>query len=151
MIRGLGIDLVENFRIKKIYDRYGNRFAKRILDNEAISIGRNIRVSPQKLNLVAQSIRGVEASKAIANLTFSKKRISSEVKKVLQSAIANAENNHGLDVDKLFVKEAFVGKGLVMKRMRARARGRAAKILKPFSHLSIIVHEKEDDGNGSES
>ena len=115
---------------------------KRILDNEAISIGRNIRVSPQKLNLLAQSIRGVEVSKAIANLTFSKKRISSEVKKVLQSAIANAENNHGLDVDKLFVKEAFVGKGLVMKRMRARARGRAARILKPFSHLSIIVHEK---------
>ena len=124
---------------------------KRILDNEAISIGRNIRVSPQKLNLLAQSIRGVEVSKAIANLTFSKKRISSEVKKVLQSAIANAENNHGLDVDKLFVKEAFVGKGLVMKRMRARARGRAAKILKPFSHLSIIVHEKEDDSNGSKS
>ena len=124
---------------------------KRILDNEAISIGRNIRVSPQKLNLVAQSIRGIEASKAIAYLTFSKKRISSEVKKVLQSAIANAENNHGLDVDKLFVKEAFVGKGLIMKRMRARARGRAARILKPFSHLSIIVHEKEDDGNGSES
>ena len=124
---------------------------KRILDNEAISVGRNIRVSPQKLNLVAQSIRGIEASKAISYLTFSKKRISNDVKKVLQSAIANAENNHGLDVDKLFVKEAFVGKGLVMKRMRARARGRAAKILKPFSHLSIIVHEKEDDGNGSES
>ena len=94
---------------------------KRILDNEAISIGRNIRVSPQKLNLVAQSIRGIEASKAIANLTFSKKRISSEVKKVLQSAIANAENNHGLDVDKLFVKEAFVGKGILMKRFHARS------------------------------
>ena len=84
-------------------------------------------------------------------LTFSKKRISNDVKKVLQSAIANAENNHGLDVDKLFVKEAFVGKGLVMKRLRARARGRAARILKPFSHLSIIVHEKEEDDNGSES
>ena len=125
--------------------------SKRILDNEAISIGKNIRVSPQKLNLVAQSIRGIDVSKAVANLTFSKKRISSEVKKVLQSAIANAENNHGLDVDKLFVKEAFVGKGLVMKRLRARARGRAARVLKPFSHLSIIVHEKEDDQNGSES
>ena len=124
---------------------------KRILDNEAISVGRNIRVSPQKLNLVAQSIRGIEVSKAIAYLTFSRKRISNDVKKVLQSAIANAENNHGLDVDKLFVKEAFVGKGLVMKRLRARARGRAARILKPFSHLSIIVHEKEDDKNGSES
>ena len=124
---------------------------KRILDNEAISGGRNIRASPQKLNLVAQSIRGIEASKAIAYLTFSKKRISNDVKKVLQSAIANAENNHGLDVDKLFVKEAFVGKGLVMKRLRARARGRAARILKPFSHLSIIVHEKEEVDNGSES
>ena len=124
---------------------------KRILDNEAISVGRNIRVSPQKLNLVAQSIRGIEASKAIAYLTFSKKRISNDVKKVLQSAIANAENNHGLDVDKLFVKEAFVGKGLVMKGLRARARGRAARILKPFCHLSIIVHEKEEDNNGSES
>ena len=128
-----------------------NTNPKRILDNEAISVGRNIRVSPQKLNLVAQSIRGIEVSKAIAYLTFSKKRISNDVKKVLQSAIANAENNHGLDVDKLFVKEAFVGKGLVMKRLRARARGRAARILKPFSHLSIIVHEKEEVDNGSES
>ena len=114
---------------------------KRILDNEAISVGRNIRVSPQKLNLVAQSIRGIEASKAIAYLSFSKKRISNDVKKVLQSAIANAENNHGLDVDKLFVKEAFVGKGLVMKRLRARARGRAARILKPFSKLTIVLKE----------
>ena len=124
---------------------------KRILDNEALSIGKNIRTSAQKLNLVAQSIRGVEASKALANLSFSRKRIASDVKKVLQSAIANAENNHGLDVDKLFVKEAFVGKGLVMKRLRARARGRAARVLKPFSHLTIIVYEKEDEDNGSES
>ena len=124
---------------------------KRTLDNEAISIGRNIRTSSQKLNLVAQSIRGVEASKAIASLSFSRKRIAIDVKKVLQSAIANAENNHGLDVDKLFVKEAFVGKGIVMKRLRARARGRAARILKPFSRLTIIVHEKEDEENGSES
>ncbi len=117
---------------------------KRILDNEAISIGRNIRVSPQKLNLVAQSIRGIEASKAIAYLTFSKKRISSEVKKVLQSAIANAENNHGLDVDKLFVKEAFVGKSLRMKRWRPRAKGRAASIIKPFSKVTIIVEERSE-------
>ena len=124
---------------------------RRELDNEAKVVLKNIRVSPQKLNLVAQSIRGIDVSKAVANLTFSKKRISSEVKKVLQSAIANAENNHGLDVDKLFVKEAFVVKGLVMKRLRARARGRAARVLKPFSHLSIIVHAKEDDKNGSES
>ena len=124
---------------------------KRILDNEAISKGRNIRTSPQKLNLVAQSIRGLEVSKAIASLSFSRKRISIDVKKVLQSAIANAENNHSLDVDKLYIKEAYVGKAMVMKRLRARARGRAARILKPFSHLTIIVHEKEDVVDGSES
>ena len=124
---------------------------KRILDNEAISVGRNIRVSPQKLNLVAQSIRGVKADKAVASLSFSRKRIANDVKKTLQTALANAENNHGLDVDKLFVKEAYVGKGLVMKRLRARARGRAARVLKPFSHLTIIVHEKEEETDGSES
>jgi len=124
---------------------------KRILDNEAISKGRNIRTSPQKLNLVAQSIRGLEVSKAIASLSFSRKRISVDVKKVLQSAIANAENNHSLDVDKLYIKEAYVGKAIVMKRLRARARGRAARVLKPFSHLTIIVHEKEDEVDGSES
>ena len=117
---------------------------KRMLDNEAISVGKNIRVSPQKLNLVAQSIRGKEVSNAIAFLTFSKKRISSEVKKVLQSAIANAENNHGLDVDKLFVKEAFVGKSLRMKRWRPRAKGRAASIIKPFSKVTIIVEERTE-------
>ncbi|MFL2813190.1 MAG: 50S ribosomal protein L22 [Candidatus Puniceispirillales bacterium] len=125
--------------------------SKRTLDNEAIAIGKNIRTSPQKLNLVAQSIRGVGVSQAIASLTFSRRRISLDVKKVLQSAVANAENNHGLDVDKLFVKEAFIGKGIVMKRLRARARGRAARILKPFSRLTIIVYEKEDEDNGSES
>jgi len=124
---------------------------KRLLDNEAMSIVRNIRVSPQKLNLVAQTIRGMGADKAVASLSFSRRRIAVDVKKALQSALANAENNHGLDVDKLFVKEAYVGKGLVMKRMRARARGRAARILKPYSHLTIIVHEKEEEVNGSES
>ena len=124
---------------------------KRLSDNEAMSIARNIRTSPQKLNLVAQSIRGMEAGKAVSALGFSRRRIAADVKKTLQSALANAENNHGLDVDKLFVKEAYVGKGLVMKRMRARARGRSARILKPFSHLTIIVHEKEDEVNGSES
>ena len=124
---------------------------KRILDNEAISKGRNIRTSPQKLNLVAQSIRGLEVSKALASLSFSRKRIAIDVKRVLQSAIANAENNHSLDVDKLYIKEAYVGKAMVMKRLRARARGRAARILKPFSHLTIIVHEKEDEVDGSES
>ena len=117
---------------------------KRTSDNEAISIGKNIRTSPQKLNLVAQSIRGVGVSKAIASLTFSRRRISLDVKKVLQSAVANAENNHGLDIDKLVVQEAYVGKSIVMKRMRARARGRAARILKPFSKLTILLREIEE-------
>ena len=120
-------------------------------DNQAKVVLKNIRVSPQQLNLVAQMIRKETASKAISILQFSKRRISNVVEKALRSAIANAENNHSLDIDKLFVKEAFVGKGLVMKRLRARARGRAARILKPFSHLSIIVHEKEEVDNGSES
>ena len=123
----------------------------RLLENEAMAKVRNIRTSPQKLNLVAQSIRGVKADKAVASLSFSRKRIANDVKKALQTALANAENNHGLDVDKLFVKEAYVGKGLVMKRLRARARGRAARVLKPFSHLTIIVHEKEEETDGSES
>jgi large subunit ribosomal protein L22 len=113
-----------------------------LADNEAKAVLRNLRVSPQKLNLVAAMIRGMDASKAVAALEFSRRRISNDVQKVLQSAIANAENNHSLDVDNLYVKEAYVGKGLVMKRFRARARGRGAKILKPFSHLTIIVSEK---------
>ena len=96
-------------------------------------------------------LEGLEASKALASLSFSRKRIAIDVKKVLQSAIANAENNHSLDVDKLYIKEAYVGKAMVMKRLRARARGRAARVLKPFSHLTIIVHEKEDVVDGSES
>ena len=105
---------------------------------------RNLRISPQKLNLVASMIRGMDANKAIATLSFSRRRIAGDVKKVLQSAIANAENNHSLDVDRLFVKEAHVGKGIVMKRFHARARGRGARVLKPFSHLTIIVGEKEE-------
>ena len=111
-------------------------------DSEAKSVIRNLRVSPQKLNLIAAMIRGVDVNKAIAALTFSRRRISDEVKKALQSAIANAENNHSLDVDRLYVKEAYVGKGLVMKRFRARAKGRGARILKPFSHLTIVVGER---------
>ncbi len=111
-------------------------------DSEAKSILRNLRVSPQKLNLVAAMIRGMDVNKAVAALTFSRRRISNDVKKALQSAVANAENNHSLDVDRLYVKEAYVGKGLVMKRFRARAKGRGAKILKPFSHLTIIVSER---------
>ena len=111
-------------------------------DSEAKSVIRNLRVSPQKLNLIAAMIRGLDVSKAIASLTFSRRRISGAVEKALQSAIANAENNHSLDVDRLYVKEAYVGKGLVMKRFRARAKGRGARILKPFSHLTIVVGER---------
>ena len=123
----------------------GKQSNPRILaDSEAKSVVRNLRVSPQKLNLVAAMIRGLNVNKAIAALSFSRRRIADDVKKALQSAIANAENNHSLDVDRLFVKEAHVGKGLVMKRFRARAKGRGARILKPFSHLTIIVGERGD-------
>lgn len=111
-------------------------------DSQARAIGRNIRVSPRKLNLVAQSIRGQSAEAALATLTFSPKRISNEVKKILQSAIANAENNHDLDVDDLIVSEASVGKNLTMKRFHARARGRGARVEKPFSQITIVVEEK---------
>src|SRR5437660_5997208 len=107
------------------------------------AIGRNIRISPRKLNLVAQSIRGQTAETALATLTFSPKRIARTVKKVLESAIANAENNHDLDVDSLVVSEASVGKNLTMKRFHARARGRGARIEKPFSQVTIIVEERE--------
>ena len=117
---------------------------RRIADNEARAVLRNLRVSPQKLNLVVAMIRGLDANKALSTLSFSRRRIAGDVKKVLQSAIANAENNHSLDVDRLKVKEAHVGKGLVMKRFKARARGRGARILKPFSHLTIVVAEKEE-------
>ena len=104
---------------------------------------KSIRTSPQKLNLVARSIRGLGIKQAIDQLTFSRKRIAKEVLKVLNSAIANAENNFGLDIDRLTVDEAYVGKSLVMKRMRPRARGRAARILKPFSKLTIVLKEEE--------
>ena len=117
---------------------------RRLADNEARCVIRNLRVSPQKLNLVAAMIRGQDVAKALAKLSFSRRRISVDVHKALQSAIANAENNHGLDVDRLLVKEAYVGKALVMKRFHARARGRGARILKPLSHLTIIVAEKEE-------
>ena len=113
-----------------------------LADSDARSVVRNLRVSPQKLNLVATMIRGMDVNNAIAALSFSRRRIAGDVKKALQSAIANAESNHSLDVDRLFVKEAHVGKGLVMKRFRARAKGRGARILKPFSHLTIIVGER---------
>lgn len=112
-----------------------------LADNEALAIGRMLRTSPQKLNLVAQTIRGEKVEKALADLSFSPKRIASDVKKVLQSAIANAENNHDLDVDSLVITEAYVGKNLVMKRWRPRARGRVGKILKPFSQITIVVKQ----------
>jgi large subunit ribosomal protein L22 len=121
----------------------GKKALKRVLaEHEAKAIGRGIRISPRKLNLVAQVIRGKSAEKALNELTFSPKRIAGDVKKVLQSAIANAENNHDLDVDDLVVTEASVGKNLVMKRFQARARGRGAEIQKPFSQITIVVAEK---------
>lgn len=117
---------------------------RRVADNEARAKLRMIRTSPQKLNLVAALIRGKKVERALADLEFSRKRIAKEVRKTLESAIANAENNHGLDIDSLVVSEAFVGKNLVMKRYKARARGRGAKILKPFSELTIVVREVEE-------
>jgi large subunit ribosomal protein L22 len=115
-----------------------------LADNEARAYSKVMRTSPQKLNLVAQMIRGKAADRAVADLTFSKRRIAGEVRKVLQSAIANAENNHQLDVDRLYVKEATVGKTFVVKRFRARARGRAGRIMKPFSNLTVVVREREE-------
>ena len=114
---------------------------RRVAENEAMAVARMLRTSPQKLNLVAGLIRGKKVETALADLTFSKRRIAGEVKKVLQSAIANAENNHGLDVDSLVVAEAWVGKNLVMKRGRPRARGRFGKIMKPFSEITIKVRQ----------
>ena len=117
---------------------------RRVAENEAMAIARMLRTSPQKLNLVAGMIRGKKVDKALADLTFSHKRIAGDVKKCLQSAIANAENNHGLDVDNLVVAEAWVGKNLVMKRGRPRARGRFGKIMKPFSEITIKVRQVEE-------
>jgi large subunit ribosomal protein L22 len=114
---------------------------RRLADNEARAVLRTIRVSPQKLNLVAALIRGKKASTALADLEFSRKRIAGTVRKTLQSAIANAENNHDLDVDALVVAEAYVGKSIVMKRFHSRGSGRASRIEKPFSHLTIVVRE----------
>jgi len=112
-------------------------------DNEAKAVARMLRVSPQKLNLVATLIRGKKVDSALADLTFSRKRIANDVKKTLQSAIANAENNHGLDVDDLVVSEAFVGKAFVIKRFHARARGRAGRVEKLFSNLTVVVRQVE--------
>ena len=115
-----------------------------LADNEAMAFAKQIRVSPQKLNLVAETIRGKKCETALADLQFSSRRIAVDVKKLLESAIANAENNHDLDVDRLYVAEATVGKALVMKRWRARARGRVGRIEKPFSNMRLIVREREE-------
>jgi len=117
---------------------------RKLADNEARAVTRLLRISPQKLNLVAASIRGKKVDKALADLTFSRKRIAADVKKTLESAIANAENNHDLDVDDLVVSQAYVGKNLVMKRWKARARGRVGRIEKSFSQLTVIVTQVEE-------
>jgi len=117
---------------------------RRLGEDEARAVSGFIRTSPRKLNLVAGMIRGKPADVALAELTFEKRRVSNDVKKVLEAAIANAENNHQLDVDRLFVKEAFVGKTLVMKRFRPRARGRVGRIQKPFSNITVVVKEREE-------
>jgi large subunit ribosomal protein L22 len=117
---------------------------RRLADNEAQAVARVLRTSPRKLNLVCQAIRGRSAEQALAELTFSKRRIARDVKKTLQSAIANAENNHQLDVDRLYVAEATVGRSFVMKRFRARARGRVGRLMKPWSRLTLVVREREE-------
>jgi large subunit ribosomal protein L22 len=121
---------------------------RRLEDNEASAMQRAMRISARKLNLVAQSIRGKNAATALAELTFSHRRIARDVKKVLQAAIANAENNHQLDVDRLYVKEATVGRAFVMKRFHTRGRGRSARVEKHFAHLTVIVRERSEDQVG---
>ena len=118
---------------------------RRLAENEAMAVARRLRTSSRKLNLVAQLIRGLPAEKALVQLSFSPRRISLEVKRVLESAIANAENNHNLDVDRLVVAEAYVGKSIVMKRFRPRARGRMGRISKPFSRITVVVREREEN------
>ena len=128
----------------------GKRQRERDLgENEAKAVSKMLRISPQKLNLVAQMIRGKKVASALADLEFSQKRIARDVRKCLESAIANAENNHDLDVDSLVVAEAFVGKSIVMKRFHARGRGRASRVEKPFSHLTIVVREVEAKGEAA--
>jgi large subunit ribosomal protein L22 len=117
---------------------------RRLAENEAKAVAQVLRTSPRKLNLVCQQIRGLTAQAALAELSFSKRRIAREAKKVLQAAIANAENNHQLDVDSLVVAEAHVGKSLVMKRWTPRARGRVGRIAKRFSHLTVVVRQVEE-------
>jgi len=117
-------------------------------DSEAQAVARNLRVSPRKLNLVAGLIRGKAVDTALADLEFSRKRIAQDVRKCVMSAVANAENNHGLDVNELVVSEAFVGKNLIMRRFQARGRGRASSITKPFSQITVIVRQKAEEEGG---
>ena len=117
---------------------------RRLAENEAMAVARRLRTGSRKLNLVGQLIRGLPVEKALTQLSFSPRRISREVKRVLESAIANAENNHNLDVDRLVVAEAYVGKSLVLKRFRPRARGRMGRISKPFSRITVVVREREE-------
>lgn len=117
---------------------------RRLAENEAMAVARRLRTGSRKLNLVGQLIRGLPVEKALTQLSFSPRRISREVKRVLESAIANAENNHNLDVDRLVVAEAYVGKSLVLKRFRPRARGRMGRISKPFSRITVVVREQEE-------
>jgi large subunit ribosomal protein L22 len=117
-------------------------------DTEAQAVARNLRVSPRKLNLVAGLIRGKNVDTALADLEFSRKRIAQDVRKCVMSAVANAENNHGLDVNELVVSEAFVGKNLIMKRFAARGRGRASQIIKPFAQITVIVRQKAEEDGG---
>ena len=119
--------------------------ARRLADTEASAFLRALRISPRKLNLVAQTIRGKDAATALASLAFSRRRIAHDVRKVLQAAIANAENNHQLDVDRLYVKEATVGRAFVMKRFHTRGRGRSARVEKHFAHLTVVVRERAEE------
>lgn len=118
---------------------------RKLADNEAIASLRSVRISPQKLGLTAELIRGLNVDEALAQLAFSRKAIARDVKKLLESVIANAENNHDLDIDRLYISDVQVGRTMVMKRIRARARGRAARIIKPFSNISITVREREEN------
>ena len=120
-------------------------------DNEAKAVTRNLRISPQKLNLVAGLIRGKKVETALADLEFSRKRIAQDVRKTVMSAVANAENNHGLDVNELVVSEAYVGKNLTLKRFQARGRGRAGSIIKPFAQITVVVRQVEDQPDAKEA
>jgi large subunit ribosomal protein L22 len=124
---------------------------RRLAETEAKAVARSLRASPQKLNLVAGMIRGKKVNQALADLEFSRKRIAGDVRKCVMSAVANAENNHGLDVDDLIVAEAYVGKNLLLKRFHARGRGRSGKIVKPFSQITVVVREVKESGEAKEA